>query len=168
MKKFSTLIFTSVLGFGVLFSPTLFAQPAALEKNQSKQERIDVAEFDKQSIQIQENFKKMQEQMEIIRTTKNPQERQKLLKEHWATMQINSNLMGGMRGPGMMGFVGGSGSRMGRGHMMGWSSMSGYYSKLTPKEIKQRQYMTDQYMDMQQNMMNQMMQQNYMWINPER
>ena len=39
--------------------------------------------------------------------------------------------------------------------------------KLTAVQ-KQRQYMTDQYMDMQQNMMNQMMQQNYMWINPER
>ncbi len=57
---------------------------------------------------------------------------------------------------------------MGRGPMMGWSGMGAYYSKLTPEELKQRQYMTDQYMDMQQNMMNQMMQQNYMWINPER
>jgi hypothetical protein len=152
----------------VIFSTLGSAWSAPQASYQAKQQRINVAEFDKQSTQVQDNFKKMQEQMDIIRTTKNPQERQKLLEEHWTTMQTNSNLMGGMWGPGMMGFGGGPGSRMGRGHMMGWGGMSGYYSKLTPEELKQRQYMTDQYMDMQQNMMNQMMQQNYLWINPAR
>jgi len=53
---------------------------------------------------------------------------------------------------------------MGGPGMMGWRGMGGYYSKLTPEQMKQRQYMMDQYLGMQQQMMNQMMyQQNYMW-----
>lgn len=167
-KKISTFFLTSALGFGVLSSPSLLAQSSPQNNNQAKQQGINVAEFDKKSSQVQENFKKMQEQMDVIRTTKNQQERQKMLEEHWNTMQTNSNLMDGMWGPGMMGCCGGQGYRTGRGHMMGWGGMGAYYSKLTPEELKQRQYMTDQYMDMQQNMMNQMMQQNYMWNNPGR
>ena len=58
------------------------------------------------------------------------------------------------------------------GHMMGptmgWNGMGSYYSKLTPEQLKQRQYMMDQYMGMQQNMMNQMMQQNHMWMDRPR
>lgn len=50
------------------------------------------------------------------------------------------------------------------GPMMDWNGMSPYYSKLTPEQLKQRQYMMEQYMGMQQNMMNQMMQQNYIWM----
>jgi hypothetical protein len=167
-KNLTTLIFASALGFGALSSPAVLAQSSPKSNNQAKQQGINVAEFDKQSIQVQANFKKMQEQMDAIRATKNPQERQKLLEAHWNAMLANSNLMDGMWGPGMMGCCGGQGYRMGRGHMMGWSGMGAYYSKLTPEELKQRQYMTDQYMDMQQNMMNQMMQQNYMWNNPGR
>ena len=34
--------------------------------------------------------------------------------------------------------------------MMGWHGMGGYYSKLTLEQLKQRQYMTDQYINMQQ------------------
>jgi hypothetical protein len=34
--------------------------------------------------------------------------------------------------------------------MMGWHGMGGHYSKLTPEQLKQRQYMTDQYINMQQ------------------
>jgi hypothetical protein len=37
--------------------------------------------------------------------------------------------------------------------MMGWHGMGGHYSKLTPEQLKQRQYMTDQYINMQQQMM---------------
>ncbi len=35
--------------------------------------------------------------------------------------------------------------------------MRGYYSDLTPEQLRQRQYMTDQYMGMQQMMMDHMM-----------
>ena len=167
-KKNSTFLLTVALSFSVLFSSSLLAQPTAQGNNFSNQERINIVEFDKQSTLIQENFKKMQEQMDVIRTTQDPKVQEKLLEEHLAAMQTNSNLMGAMWGPGMMGCCGGPSFRMGRGHMMGWGGMGGYYSKLTPEELKQRQYMTDQYMDMQQNMMNQMMQQNYMWMHPKR
>lgn len=53
---------------------------------------------------------------------------------------------------------------MGGPGMMGWRGMGGYYSRLTPEQLKQRQYMMDQYLGMQQQMMNHMLwQQNYMW-----
>lgn len=57
-----------------------------------------------------------------------------------------------MGGPGM-----GRGMMMG-GPMMGWGHMGGYYSNLTPEQLKQRQYMMDRYMNMQQMMNDQMMQ----------
>jgi hypothetical protein len=42
--------------------------------------------------------------------------------------------------------------------------MGSYYSKLTPEQMKQRQYMMDRHMGMQQMMMDHMMQhQQYMW-----
>jgi hypothetical protein len=98
----------------------------------------------------------MQEQMDKIDQTQDPQERQKLLQEHWATMQKGMDMMQGMMGNHMMG-----------GNMMGWKGMSHYYSKLTPEQMKHRQYMMEQYMGMQQQMMNQMMQQqHHMWMQP--
>ena len=48
-------------------------------------------------------------------------------------------------------------------NMMGWDDMDGYYSNLTPEQTKQRQYMMDRYMGMQNMMMdNMMMHQNWM------
>ena len=74
---------------------------------------------------------------------------------------------GAMWGPGMMGCC--SGDTMMGGHMMGWRGMGDYYSKLTPDQLKQRQYMMNRYMGMQQQMMDHMMQrQNYMWMQPPR
>lgn len=144
-------------------SPAI-AQPQAPagKTAEAQQKTPDVVEFDKQASVIQERIKKMQEQMEAIHQTQDQKERQKLLREHWETMQNGMGLMQGMwgskRGP------------MARGdHMMGWrGGMGHYYSRLTPEQLKQRQYMTDQYMSMQQQMMNQMMQhQNYMWTRPQ-
>jgi len=40
-------------------------------------------------------MKKMQEQMDKIRQTQDPQVRQKLLNEHWTTMQGNMQMMHG-------------------------------------------------------------------------
>jgi len=59
-------------------------------------------------------------------------------------------MMGHGMGPGMMGGAG-------PGMMGGWGHMGGYYSRLTPEQLRQRQYMTDQYLQMQQEMMNNMM-----------
>lgn len=84
------------------------------------------------------------------------------LQEHWTTtMQTAMGLMHGMDGPGMMG-----GPKMGQG-MMGWGRMSDYYGKLTPEQLKQRQYMTDQRLRMHQMMMDQMMQRHYWMGQPQ-
>ena len=50
------------------------------------------------------------------------------------------------------------------GPTMGWSNTGSYYSKLTPEQMKQRQYMTDQYLRMQQEMMNNMMWHQHYWM----
>jgi hypothetical protein len=95
---------------------------------------------------------------EQIRKTQDPQERQKLLRQHRATMQSAMTIMHGMWGPGMMGhgtdpgMMGGAGPGM----MGGWGHMGGY-SHLTPEQRRQRQYITDQFLRMQQEMMNNMM-----------
>ena len=168
--------------------PAMAEQPASAAKGAHTQQKApNVTEFDKQMAQAQENMKKMQEQMDQLSQTQDPQERQKLLQEHWGTMQNNMQMMHGMWGQGMMGCCAGGhmmnggmmdghmmnggmmDGHMMNGHMMGWGGMKGYYSKLTPDQMKQRQYMMDQYMGMQQMMMDHMMQQqNYMWMQSPR
>ena len=51
---------------------------------------------------MQEKMKTMQEQMGKIHSAKDPQERQKLMKEHMQSMQEGMKMMGGM-GAGMKG-----------------------------------------------------------------
>lgn len=69
---------------------------------------------------------KMNEQMSKIQQTQDPQQRQRLLNEHWSTMQ---NAMGTMQG--MMGCCGKSqggqmmGGPMMGGHMMMWNDGAG-------------------------------------------
>jgi hypothetical protein len=60
--------------------------------------------------------------------------------------------------------MGGPGMMMGA-PMMDWGHMRGYYSNLTPEQLKQRQYMMEQYLPMQQMMMNHMMW-HQQWMNP--
>lgn len=143
-----------------MLCPAMAQQPAD-KGAKTQQAAPDPAEFDKQLAQMQENINKMQQQMDKIRQTQDPQERQRLLQEHWTTMQSAMGLMHGMGGPGMMG-----GPNMGQG-MMGWGRMSDYYGKLTPEQLKQRQYMTDQRLRMHQMMMDQMMQRHYWMGQPQ-
>ncbi|ONM65414.1 hypothetical protein B0B25_31325, partial [Pseudomonas aeruginosa] len=56
--------------------------PAADKAAASKVAAPNTAEFDKQLAQVQEHMKLMQAQMERMRATQDPQERQKLLQEH--------------------------------------------------------------------------------------
>ncbi|MFM0489683.1 hypothetical protein [Paraburkholderia graminis] len=129
-------------------------------QSSSKSQPPAAAEFDKNLAQVQEQMKTMQAQMDQIRKTQDPQERQKLLEQHWATMQSAMTIMHGMWGPGMMGHGMGPGMMGGAGPGTmggGWGHMGGYYSRLTPEQLRQRQYMTDQYLQMQQEMMNNMM-----------
>jgi hypothetical protein len=161
MKK---LIFIFFLNVCFLFTSLSISQSGASSSNAlSKQPLLNVTDFDKKATQIQENFKKMQEQMDGIRLAKDPQEKQRLLQDHWVTMQGNMKNMDEIRDSSFMGCCGGA------RHMMGWERMGPYYSKLNPKDIEQREYMMDQYMGMQQNMMYQMMMRHhYMWINEGR
>lgn len=163
-------VFMAVL-CATLFStaPVFAQQPNPAPKGaQAQQGQPNVAEFDRQLAQVQENMQKMQGQMDEIRQAQDPQVRQKLLQDHWATMQGTMAMMRGMWGPGMMGGPMMGGPMRGRGPMMGWGQMGGYYSRLTPEQIKQRQYMMDQYMGMQQQMMNQMLEYQNMWNQPPR
>lgn len=146
---------------------------------QAQQADPDLAGFDRQAAQVQANLQKMQEQMDRIRQTRDPVQREKLLQEHWTTMQNAMGTMQGMWGPGLMGgrmmgghmmnryMMGGAGGPTMDGPMMGWGRWSGYYNRLTPEQLRQRQYMMDQYMGLQHQMMNHMMwHQNYRWTPP--
>lgn len=89
MKK---TILIAVMSALMLPATPVFAQPAAAPADKAAQAKPsvpNVAEYDKQMAQAQENMKKMQEQMDQIRQTQDPQERQKLLQDHWTTMQGN-------------------------------------------------------------------------------
>ncbi len=162
----------------------------AADTNKAKQEvkaeqpAPDVAAFDKQMAEAQKNMQKMHEQMAKISATQDPQERQKLLKAHFELMQTTMPMMRGMMGSmgcpmmggnmmsgGMMkGMMDNNNMMNGNGmmddHMMGWSHMNDYYSKLTPEQIKQRQYMMDNYMGMQNMMMDNMMQHQNLMMQP--
>jgi hypothetical protein len=128
-------------------------------QSSSKTPPAGASEFDRNLGLLREQMKTMQAQMDQIGKTQEPQERQKLLEQHWATMQSAMTIMHGMWGPGMMGHGMGPGMMggAGPGMMGGWGHMGGYYSHLTPEQLRQRQYMTDQYLQMQQEMMNNMM-----------
>lgn len=168
MKK---AILTAVLSAIVLSALPVHAQQATRADRGARAKAVapNVQEFDKQMAQVQENMKKMHEQMDKIHETQNPEARQKLLQDHWATMQNNMQMMHGMWGTGMRGCCAGGPnmdqSMMDR-HMMG-GPMWGDYGRLTPEQLAQRQYMMEQYMPMQQMMMEHMMQhQQWMWQRP--
>jgi len=130
-----------------LVHPTFAQQPATPPTNPTQQAAPTPAEVDSQIAKMQELMTQMNKQMADLQKTQDPAERQKLLQEHWTTMQSAMTLM--------------QGSMMG-GPMMMWQD----YSKLTPEQLKQRQYMMDRWMPMQQMMMGHMMQQQSMMMGP--
>ena len=107
-------------------------------------------DMDKHMSQMQENMKTMQQQMEKLRATTDPTERQKLMREHMQTMQENMKTMRGMGGPMMMG-SGQSGGTAKGGH-----------KHAARGDMTQRQEMMEKRMDMMQMMMEQMMQHDQM------
>jgi uncharacterized protein (DUF302 family) len=159
----------AIAAIAFLIQPT-FAQQAVAPPAQSappQQSTPTPAEVDRQFAKMQELMTKMSEQMTKLQQTHDPQQRQQLLQEHWTTMQTAMGTMHGMWGGGMMGCCGGGhmmgGPMMGGGHMMMWSD----YRNLTPEQLRERQYMMDRWMPMQQMMMDQMMQhQNWMMQPP--
>ena len=98
---------------------------------------------DKPMDEMQDNMKKMQQQMNKIATTTDQSERQKLMQEHMQTMQETMKAMRSMGGPTMK-------SGMAMGERKG-GAMSG-------SDVKPRQEMMEKRMDMMQMMMEQMMQ----------
>lgn len=170
MKK---LIKMTAFVFMLLLPLAATAADTSTKGQDSKVEQTtpDVTKFDQQMAQAHKNMQIMQEQMSKINQTQDPQERQKLLKQHWSAMRDSMGMMRGMMGAmgcpmmgnhampdGMMMDDHMMSGKMMNGNMMGWHDMSGYYDKLTPEQMKQRQYMMDQYMGMQQMMMDNMMQ----------
>jgi hypothetical protein len=163
MKKLLVAVAIGMtLAIPVLYAATKNTSPPQVA---SSPQAKDPAEFDKNVAQWQEKMNEMQAQMDQLRETQDPKERQKLLDEHWATMQSAMSIMHGMWGPQMMG-PGMMGQGMMGGAGQGWGHMSGYYSHMTPGQLRQRQYMTDQYLRMQQEMMNNMMWQQQYRIGP--
>lgn len=167
-KSLTVLLLTSMLALPLAVNAA--DKSSATQTTQAEPAAPDVTKFDKQMAEAQKNMQKMHEQMAKINATQDPQERQKLMKTHWKTMQSTMPMMQGMMGSmgcPMMGGNMGNGMMMGdhmmNGNMMGWHDMDDYYSNLTPEQQKQRQYMMDQYMGMQNMMMDNMMQhQNWM------
>ena len=157
-----SILAAALVAAAVAGQPTLAQSLKPMDKSaQTAPAAPNPAEFDKQLAQMREHMLQMQAQMNKIQQTQDPQERQKLLQEHWTSMQAAMATMRGMWGPGGAGCcAGGTGMGPGMmmgGPMMGWGHMRDYYSGLTAEQIRQRQYMTDQYMPMQQMMMDHMM-----------
>ena len=107
--------------------------------------------MDKQMPVMQENMKKMQQQMEKIRATADPKERQRLMQEHMQAMQENMKSMRGMGGPTMMG-----------GGQYGGMRMDGKKGGMPEGDMLKHHEMMEKRMDMMQMMMEQMMQRDQM------
>lgn len=156
-----SILAAALVAAAVAGQPVLAQSPKPADQSVQKPVAPNPAEFDKRLAQMREHMRQMQTQMNKIQQTQDPQERQRLLQEHWTSMQSAMSTMHGMWGPAGAGCCAG-GTGMGPGMMMGgpmmdWGHMRGYYSGLTAEQLRQRQYMTDQYMPMQQMMMDHMM-----------
>ncbi|SEU23260.1 hypothetical protein SAMN03159335_04095 [Burkholderia cepacia] len=149
MKKLIVAVVASLTVSGQLL-PNIAATQTAPTKKSAAAPALSTAQFDKQLAQVQEQMKTMQAQMDQIRQTQDPQERQRLMQQALGhDAERHERDARSLWGPGMM--RGGGGCCGG-----GWGHMRSYYSNLTPEQLRQRQYMTDQYLNMQQ-MMNNMM-----------
>ena len=138
-------------------------------------------DFEKYREQMWTRMQKMHEQMDKIRNTTDPAEREKLMREHFETMQQG---MGTMRGYGpMMGGRGmgpgagkGPGAGPGKGPagggMMGRGFGRGPYAASECGRMQdpaaRRDCMLDERLDMMQGMMDQMMEREGMRYGPRR
>lgn len=184
------LIATVGFSFNVLAEDKKATDATSEKSVQTEQlPKMNPEEFDKQMAKIQENMKLMHEQMTKIQETKNPDDRQKLLDEHWKVMQNSMGMMHGMWGTGGMGccmdnkgmmhdgMMGGdhmqggmmhhgmmNGGNMHEGKMANWHNAKGCYAGMTQEQKGQHQYMMDKYMSSQMMMMDHMMQ-HQRWTN---
>ncbi len=103
----TSLLVAAMLGC-TLSLPVLSAQETALPAKPA----ISM-DMDKKMPQMQENMKKMQQQMDQLRVTGDPAERERLMQQHMQTMQDNMMTMRGMGGMMMQGSTGHGGMQQG-------------------------------------------------------
>src|SRR3990172_5669842 len=114
-----TSILVAAFIAGALSAPIVSAQ-----KESTPARPAMSMDMNKQMPRMQENMKTMQQQMETLRATTDPQERRKLMQEHMQAMQENMKTMRGMDGPMMMasgqlgGMATGGKKKMADGDMM--------------------------------------------------
>ena len=149
-SRFAALALTAVL-----FPTLTFAQQDA-DATKVSQPPMSIEQFDQQMATAQESLKKMHEQINRIQNTSDPAQHQKLMQDHQATMQQGMQMMNGMMGCCAGGLMGNH--MKSNGAMMGWKQMGSHYSRMTPEQMKQHQYMMERFMGIQQMMMEQMLQ----------
>jgi type I site-specific restriction endonuclease len=141
--KYAPLVSTVVLVSALTaFTPAAFAVEEHHQKEGAAQTTTpSEKDVGKTTQRMQENIKKMEQQMDRIRKTKDPAEREGLLQEHMQTMRENM-----MMGKGMMG--GGMSQGMMDCPMMG--------EGMSPDAMANRMQHMEKRMDMMQMMMEQM------------
>ena len=82
----------------------------AAEEHQHDQKGAQVQDTGMPMGMMQENMLKMHEQMHAIMQSKDPKERERLVREQQKTMQEHMKMMGRMMGHGMMGGEGRGGA----------------------------------------------------------
>ena len=138
-------MYTSILVAAIVACALSAPIVSAQEKSAPAKPAMSM-DMDKQMPQMQEKMKAMQGQMDKVRKTTEPKERQKLMQEHMQAMQENMKMMRGMGGPMMTG--GGQHGGM----------MMGKKDGMTDGDMMKRHEMMEKRMDMMQMMMEQMMQ----------
>ncbi|WP_165596515.1 hypothetical protein, partial [Achromobacter xylosoxidans] len=131
-------------------------KPAPVTPAAAPDKPDNVAEFDRRMNAVEDNLRKMHEQMDALRRTQDPEVRQRLLQEHGDTMQASMALMQAMRGMDGQGCCLGqprAGGPMMGGPMMGNGARPGpppdrgqmrrFYSGMTERQLKEHQYMMD-------------------------
>ena len=89
---------TSIL-LAAIVACALAAPIVSAQEQSAPAKSVMSTDLDQQMSQMQENIKKMQQQMVKLRTTTDPKERQNLMQEHMQTMQENMNTLRGIGGP---------------------------------------------------------------------
>ena len=100
--KTSTLI-SAIAVCGLLAACTTPAPVVSAQDQSAAAKPAMSMDMEKHMSQMQARMKAMQAQMDTIRNTKDPKERQKLMQEHMQAMQANMKMMRGMGGGPMAG-----------------------------------------------------------------
>ena len=83
-----SILAAAVVALAATFQPALAQSAKPADKAvQAQPPALNPAEFDKQLAQMRDYMTQMQAQMDKIAKTQDPQERQRLLQDHWTSMQ---------------------------------------------------------------------------------